>query len=178
MGERQPTWYQRLGQAGRKLSLAQRYYERGLDHFARGRWEAALADLDEAIYHEPENAEYYVVRGLILVKTDAGDEAEEDFEHSLALDPTQWLAHYGRGMRAFEASDFRTATNQFSRAQHVAPDRPEIYFYRAVAFYEIGDYMEAVRDMEFAQRLLGPDDDRRSDAKKWIDVFKAAMSDA
>ena len=176
MSEYEPHWYQRLGQTGRKLNLAQRYYERGLDHFAHGRWPAALSDLDGALYHEPDNAEYYVVRGLILLQTNETDGAEEDFAHGLSLDSTQWIAYYGRGMRAYRDNSFAEALNQFSRAQHIAPERSEIYFHRAIVFYEMGNSLEAIRDMEFSQRLLSVGDTRHEQADTWIEVFTAALS--
>jgi Flp pilus assembly protein TadD len=175
MSDYELSWYQRLGQTGRKLTLAQRYYERGLDHFVNERWSAALADLDEALLHEPDNAEYYVTRGLILLQMNNDDEAEEDFAQGLALDATQWAAHYGRGMHAYKNHDYQAAINQFSRAQHIAPERPEIYFHRAVSFYEMDNALEAIRDMEFAQRLLNPDDKRNEQAAKWLEVFRAAL---
>lgn len=178
MSEREPTWYQRLGQSGRKLTLAQRYYERGLDYFAKKKWKPALADLDEALELEPDNAEYYITRGLILLQQDEDDEAEIDFADGLRLDRTQWLAHYGRGIIAFKQENYQTAIDQFSRAQHVAPERPEVYFYRAVAFHEMGNSAEAVRDMEFAQRLIGDEDARHSQTQKWLKVFNEALAEA
>lgn len=172
MSARESNWYRRLGQTGRKLTVAQRYYERGLDHFTNERWSDALADLDEALYHDPNNAEYYATRGLILLKTGEEAEAEEDFAHSLRLDATQWLAHYGRGMRAHKNRNYTDAVQQFSRAQHVAPERPEIYFHRAISFYEMGNSLEAIHDMQFAQRLFGAEDSRSKQVEKWIGVFK------
>jgi tetratricopeptide (TPR) repeat protein len=169
----QPRRNRGLGQAGRKLTAAQRYYERGLDHFANGRWTDALADLDEAIYYEPKNAEYYIARGLILLHMNEADEAEEDFAHGLKLDSTQWGAHYGRGMRAYKNKNYADSVNQFSRAQHVAPERPEIYFHRSISFYAMGNSLEAIRDMEFALRLFSADDKRREQANTWLEMFKA-----
>ncbi|MBN1563750.1 MAG: tetratricopeptide repeat protein [Anaerolineae bacterium] len=176
MSEQELNWVQRLGQSGHKLTTAQRYYERGLDHFTNGRWPAALADLDEALVHEPDNAEYYITRGLILLQMGEDGEAEDDFIYGLGLDPTQWAAHYGRGMRAYKNAEYQAAINQFSRAQHVAPERPEIYFHRAICFFKMANATEAIRDMEFAQRLLDPDDKRHDQAKKWIDLFKTTQT--
>lgn len=178
MSNHEPSWYQRLGQASRKLTLAQRHYERGLDYFAKGRLAPALNDLDEALYHEPANAEYYVTRGLILLQQGEDDEAEEDFANGLSLDPTQWIAHYCRGMRAFKDEHYQEAISHFSRAQHVAPERPEIYFYRAATFHEMGNTAEAIQDMTFAQRLLATDDNRHAQAGKWIEVFTAGLAGA
>lgn len=169
---RRPT---RVARRGQRLSLAERYYERGLAHFERGKLDLALADLDEAILHEPKRGEYYVTRGLILLRNNAPDEAEEDFAAGLSLDRRQWLAHYGRGMRAFQAGQYAEAIDHFSRAQHIAVNRPEIYMYRAVAFHLHDNPAEAIKDMEFALTLLDPSDARqRKQANDWLAVFRGA----
>lgn len=170
----QPQRPVRVARRGQRLSLAERYYERGLAHYERGKMDLALADLDEAILHEPKRGEFYVMRGLILLSSNAPDEAEEDFAAGLALDLRQWLAHYGRGMRAFQAGHYAEAVDHFSRAQHIAVNRPEIYFYRAVAFYMLNNPAEAIKDMEFALTLLDADDaKRRKQAADWIAIFRA-----
>jgi tetratricopeptide (TPR) repeat protein len=167
-----PAWYERFGQIGKRLSVGQRYYERGLFYYEKGKLDLALADLDEAIQHEPKKAEYYVTRGLILLQSQRSEEAEEDFAYGLKLDPAQWLAHYGRGIYAFEQSNYEQAIDYFSRAQLVAPKRPEVYLYRAAAFYLAGQPDEAVRDMTFTQSLLGSEDKRRREVTKWLNLFK------
>lgn len=155
-------------QPARRLRTGERYYERALDFYAKGALSDAIADMDQALAHSGRNAEYYAARGLMLVDYEAPDEAEQDFAHSLKLDIMQWLAHYGRGVSAFRASDFETAVAQFSRAQHVAPDRPEIYIYRGVAFFVLDQRAEAAQDLRFAQGLLNAKDKRQALIKKWL----------
>jgi tetratricopeptide (TPR) repeat protein len=168
----QRPWYRRLRASGRRLSEADRYFERGLYYYTRDKLDLALADLDEAILRDPKRAEYHVARGFMLLQSGWADDAEEDFAYGLRLDPTQWLAYYGRGMQAFQNEDYAQAVNQFSRAQRVAPDRPEIYFHRAVAFYEMGNAEQAVLDMEFSLKLFGTNDRRRAQAEQWLTIFR------
>lgn len=169
----QQAWYQkRAGRFGKSLSLAERYYERGLHYFEKNKLDLALADLDAALEQDPKRAEYYVARGMILLQSQRPDEAEEDFAYGLKLDPMQWLAHYGRGMRAFEEGKYEDAISYFSRAQKVDPNRPEIYSYRAVAFCLVGKGQEALRDAEVALQLLKPEDKLYKDAEKWLATFR------
>ena len=174
----QRPWYKRAGQLGRRLTVAERYYERALDAYAKNRLDAALSDLDEAILSAPGSGEFYAARGLILFQQNPHreDEAEEDFAQSLELDPTQWLAYYGRGMMAFKRDDYTRAIDQFSRAARIEPQRPEIYFYRAVAFFRSDNPPEAIRDMEFAQKLLGTADPRYKQAEQLLVIFRSAKS--
>ncbi|MBN1201507.1 MAG: tetratricopeptide repeat protein [Anaerolineae bacterium] len=169
----QAAWYERFGQIGKRLSLAERHYERGLYYYGRKKYDLATADLDEAIELEPKRAEFYVARGLMLLLDNRPDEAEEDFEYGLKLDRTQWLAHYGRGIRAFEKGDYAGAIDGFSRAQRIAPDRPEVYYYRALAFYQMENSSEAVNDMTYAENLLAANDKRRKQTQKWRAIFEA-----
>jgi tetratricopeptide (TPR) repeat protein len=170
-------WYRRVGQVGRRLTVGERYYERGLDQYAKNKLDQAIADLDQAILTDPQNGEFYAARGLMLLQQNRSDEAEEDFAYGLELDPTQWLVYYGRGMRAFRGSQYSDAVDQFSRAARIEPQRAEIYFYRAVAFYQMGNPEEAIRDIEFAEQLLGTADARSKQAGQVLATFKKALPD-
>jgi Flp pilus assembly protein TadD len=88
------------------------------------------------------------------------------------MDPTQWLAHYGSGVLAVDDGEYQDAIRHFSRAQRLAPRRPEIYFYRAVALYYAGQNDEAIRDMSFVLTLLEQGDRRRKDAEHWLTLFR------
>ena len=175
---RQPSRTRQQGRFGRRLTLAERYYERALHAYRRSRYDAATADLDEAIQAEPKRADRCVARGLALLADQRPRDAEEDFAYGLSLDPTQWGAHYGRGVRAFEAGDYRAAVDAFSRAQHLAPERFEIYIYRAVSLHQLGQKDEALRDLRFAETLIEPSDKRLRLLKRWSDLIEAAATPA
>lgn len=162
-----------FGLIGKQLSLAERYYERGLHYYEKNKLDLALADLDAAVLEAPKNAEFLAARGFILLQSARLDDAEEDFILSLELDPKQWLAHYGRGIHAFDAADYDKAVDCFSRAQLIESKRPEIYFYRAVALHQLGRSDEAIRDMTYAQSLFVTGDKRIEQAKKWLGTFSA-----
>lgn len=174
MTERQP--HPPRKQAPRRLTIAERYYERGLDELSKDRLSQALADLDQAVAQNPRNAEYYAARGLALLRDEWEADAEQDFAQALKLDPTQWLAHYGRGMLAFKEGDFTTALDHFSRAQRLAPQRPEVYVYRAASFFRAGNPREALADIEYALTLFEPRDRRRELAGQWLEIFRRAAA--
>jgi hypothetical protein len=39
----QSAWYERFGRLGKRLSLAERYYERGLFHYEKNKFDLAVA---------------------------------------------------------------------------------------------------------------------------------------
>lgn len=172
------TRSRRRGRLSRRLTLAERYYERALHAYGRGRFDAAIADLDEAIHAEPKRAELYVARGMALLGDQRPDDAEGDFAYALTLDPTQWGVHYGRGVRAFEQGDYRAAVDAFSRAQRIAPDRFEVYVYRAISLHQLGQADEALRDLRFAETLVEPSDKRLRQIKRWIEIVEPAAPQA
>lgn len=159
---------------GIRLNVVERFYERGLHHFTRERYDLALADLDEAIARALRNAELYAARGLVALQAGWDADAEADFAHALKLDPTQWIAHYGRGMQAFQQRDYRTAVDHFSRAQQLAPDRAEIYYHRAVAFYELNNIDQALLDMNAAKTLFADNKKRLAQALAWLRILEQA----
>lgn len=157
---------QRIGLA---RADAQAYYERGLLSFAAHKIEDALADLDAAIQIAPGYTELYSARGLILLEANKLPEAQEDFEYALKLSTRQWLAQYGLGVLAFNRKAWPQAIDAFTKAQAIAPGRPEPWYYRAVAHYNSGDSDKAKADMKIALRWFVAQDKKRSDdAKKWL----------
>lgn len=159
---------------GIRLNIVERYYERGLYHFTKERYDLALADLDEAIVRAPRNAELYAARGLIALQAGWDADAEVDFKQALKIDPTQWIAHYGRGMQAFQQRDYRAAVDHFSRAQQLAPDRAEVYYHRAVAFYELDNIDQAILDMNAAKTLFTDNKKRLTQVLAWLRILEQA----
>ena len=165
-GESAPrTIAQRVGLA---RSEAQRYYERGLQAFAQHSYEDALADLDAAIERAPGYIELYCARGIIALEAGKLPGAKEDFEYALSVSKRQWLALYGLGTLAAGRNAWAEAVEWFTKAQVLAPARPEVWYYRAVALHNLGQTDKAAADMKTALRWFAAGDKRRSDAQKWL----------
>ncbi|MDE6270939.1 MAG: tetratricopeptide repeat protein [Muribaculaceae bacterium] len=63
-------------------------------------FDQAYAVIDEAIATDPTNAQYVVVKGILLSENDKKDEAKEHFKKALSLDPNNSMAlyQYGRAL--------------------------------------------------------------------------------
>ncbi len=162
------TIAQRVGLA---RAEAQSYYERGLRAFAMHNYEDALADLDAAIERAPGYTELFCARGVIAMEAGKLPGAKEDFEYALTLSKRQWLAYYGLGTLAAGRNAWRESADLFTQAQAIAPGRPEVWYYRAVAWYNLGEIEKAAADMKTALRWFAPGDKRRSDAQKWLKML-------
>lgn len=159
---------------------AERYLERGLWHLDRKKYEDALADLSEAIHHEPYNAELYTTRGFIYLESnrdDYVDYAREDFEYALYVDPAQWVANYCLGMLAYAAEEYNEALRLFTLARDHAHLHPEPYYYRALCYFQLGDPERARLEMNMAIQILEEQgDSRRNSAKRWRTHFNKAIT--
>ncbi len=157
---------------GLTRSDADAYYRRGLQSFEDGDFENAILDLSEAIFYDSRHAEYYSTRGLFYLQDNQTPEAETDLNYALKLDKRQWLAHYALGMKDFTAGDHEAALKHFSDAAAIKPNRPEIFYYRAMTQNKLGDDVQALGDMERAEQLFPAADKRRKDATAWVKELK------
>jgi len=157
---------------GTPLTMAERYLERALDFYHKKKYSNAIVDLDDAIRQEPRRAELYTTRGFILFEAGAPDEAEPDLERALKLDPSQWIAHYTRGMIAFNKGEYDTAIAHFGFAQRIVPLRPEVFIYRAAAYYQKADKDKAKLEIDSAIQAMQPDDTRLKSARQWLTTIK------
>jgi tetratricopeptide (TPR) repeat protein len=157
---------------GLTRSDADAYYRRGLQSFEDGDLENAILDLSESIHYDGGHAEYYSTRGLFYVQDNQTPEAETDLNYALKLDKRQWLAHYALGILDFTAGDYEAAVKHFSDAGAIRPNRPEIWYYRAMTEHNLGDDVQAQGDMEKAEQLFPTSDKRRKDATAWVRELK------
>lgn len=167
-----PSGPQLRHSTGAPLSISDRYLERGLHHYQHKRFAEALADLDEAIHNAPTFAELYITRAAILYELERDDDATEDAEYALRLDPRQWIGHYLLGMIAIRRENYPLAVEEFSKAQRYAPTRPEIFFSRAIAFHQQDEMTLAYYDMDSALQLMKSDDKHRKEATKFVTQVK------
>lgn len=157
---------------GRPLSLAQRYLERALDLYTQKRYNQALSDLDEALRADRRNPELYATRGYILMEIGYVEEAEADFARALKTDPSQWIAHYARAMRAFDDGDYAATLGHLAQARLFAPMRLEVLLYLAATHYHLKDKAAADKAIDDASQVLGPDDPRGKLLRKWKAAIK------
>jgi Flp pilus assembly protein TadD len=151
---------------------AEAYYRRGLQNYNDGDLENAILDLSEAIYYDRRHAEFYSTRGLFHLENNQEAEAELDLQYAIKLSKKQWLAYFGLGILQFRRGQYEAAIQHFNDAQLLSPRRPEVWFYRAVAYHFTDNNGKAVSDIERAEELFQPSDKRVKEVATWAKEIK------
>lgn len=85
------------------------FSQMGLDNYQNGNYTAAITAFSKAISAQPQNQNFYLMRGTSY--EDAGNDidAGKDFRKALELSPNEFVAAYRLGMVYFRAKDFENA---------------------------------------------------------------------
>jgi tetratricopeptide (TPR) repeat protein len=104
---------------------ARPYHERARLYRGAGFYADALADLDIARRLEPDNYWILTDRGVVLMDMNRKQEALEDFNRAIEIEPEMFLAYaYSAGIKD-EFADYAGAERDYLRLIRLRPD----YFY-------------------------------------------------
>ena len=122
-------------------------------YFSRGQMAVALEELSKAVKAEPDYAMAYNVRALVRMALRENEQAEEDFQHSLRLDPNNSEALNNYGWFLCQNGKERNANRYFMAAVknplYTTPEKP--YLNAGICARKAG----AAKDAEtYLQRAL------------------------
>lgn len=137
-------------------TLAQAWNNRGVVHYLKSEYEAAIADCSkalelkadyaEALAQQPQQAEIYFNRGNLWMKREAWDKANFDYTRALELNPRLALAWNNRGNVNFIRQKLEAAFADYSRALELDPQYASAYFNRGVVLLKLERAAEAEQD--------------------------------
>lgn len=140
-------------------ALAAAYHNRGRAYAMKDNSERAIADYNQAIELDPQDAEYHTTRGDAYLDEGQLDRALADFNRALELDPYDTEAMTGRGEVYVEKGDLERAIADFSMAIKYEQKHGEAYAGRAAALLKAGKAADALPDAERATELEPGDAD-------------------
>ena len=105
------------------------YNNRGYTHNLLGNYAQALADFDQALAREPEQAYTYNNRGLALLKLGQEAAGLADIRHGLALDPANAYGYRNLGIYYLDRGEYVVALQHFEQAQQLDPTTHELDTY-------------------------------------------------
>lgn len=125
-------------------------------HLQQQNAEAALSDLNAAIATAPSAGAYYL-RGTLYQTLERQDDAQQDFDKALELDPNYSPALEGGLDLARTQNDPQAVVDAATKLLQSDPTSIEGYFRRGVAYAQNGDLQASLAD--FSKVIeLAPDD--------------------
>ncbi|WP_405019901.1 tetratricopeptide repeat protein [Kitasatospora sp. NBC_00070] len=122
-------------------------YNRAQVHGGLGSHDAAVADYSSVITVDPNYAEYYFDRGIVLRRTGRAAEALADFDEAIRLSPPFPEAYYNRADVRAELGDVKGAVQDFGYVIELDPAFVDAYLNRAGLLTDLGDLPGAHRDV-------------------------------
>ncbi|MEM9951614.1 MAG: tetratricopeptide repeat protein [Chloroflexota bacterium] len=163
---------------------ADEYYRIALDSFQKKKLEEAINNINSAIDMYPRRAEYYAVRGYFRLQDGTPTEAGADFDQSLAINPYEILANFGKGVIAYNDKEYDEALTYFTNAWAAQPDRAETLYYLGLTFHRQRDNVQAKYYMSQAadiyEKLAENDREARKrmrNADKWMSEFDKLIAE-
>jgi tetratricopeptide (TPR) repeat protein len=111
-------------------------------------YDAAIADLDEAIRLNPKLSRAYFNRGTVYYRKNDAKHAMADFNEAVRLDPMDLEALVNRAVLSFDLDDNARAISDMDAAIKLAPKNTMLYAYRAKMYLDSGDAKRAGADFK------------------------------
>ena len=132
---------------------ANAYRIRGLVKYARGEYESAISDFDDALRLKPDSAEIYIGRGLAKAGLGQYGGAITDYNNALRLKPGSAEIYTGRGLAKAGLGQYEGAITDYDETIRLEPDSADAYSGRGLANLNLGRYEAAISDFDVVLRL-------------------------
>ena len=136
---------------------AEAYLHRGKVKNTLEHYEAALADLNEALRLKPATKSVqvaiYTARGVSKFGLGEHEAAFADHAEALRINPNCAEAYYHCGLAKMKQGKYECALTEFDEALRINPDMPEVYHNRGYANFFLSQFKAAIADYDQAIRL-------------------------
>ena len=164
-------------------AFAHSYFLRGQEMMGLEEFETALDDLDMAVVLNDQNGDFFVARGLTKLALEDFNGAIEDYERLLEMDETQEAmpafatAYYERGLTFLTEEDASRAMLDFDKAIALNVDYALAYHARGMAHVLVGNYVDAMGDLDQAMLIDSKIDVDPIYAKAYVSRAKHLVTD-
>jgi tetratricopeptide (TPR) repeat protein len=132
---------------------ARPYINRGLAYAAKGNYDQAMADYNQAITSNSIYAEAYLNQGIVYYAQRKYDQALADFNQALVMNPNFAQAYNNRGAVYYAKGDFDPAIDDYTQAVKLNPNFAEAYYNRGLIFDTRGNSDLALADFNQAIKI-------------------------
>ena len=92
----------------------------------------------------------FLSRGVAYLKTDQVEKALEDFSIAIDMNSRNFRAYFYRGTTYLRIEDFKSAIADYDKTIELRPDYGTAFFARGTAYAQIGNELEASRNIKTA----------------------------
>ncbi|TPK96226.1 MULTISPECIES: tetratricopeptide repeat protein [unclassified Mesorhizobium] len=132
---------------GIKQASALVFFKQGRALQEKGDYDRAIAEFDQAIDLDPNNAAAYYGRAQSLTLKRNFEQALADYDKAVSLAPTEAKIHADRGLVRMSRHDIDGAYGDFQKALVLDPKNVSGYYGRGVIRKTRGDYDGAIADL-------------------------------
>ena len=154
--------------------------QRGLTNRLQGSYDAAIADLNEAVGLNPEDVWTLIQRGETFRQQKKYESALSDYEQAIQKEPGNTWAIVLKAETHRKFGDFDQALTEFQKAIEKDPENAWAVVLQSEAYLEKGEYEQALIGFDKAVKLA-PDYPfafvRRGEAYRKKGKFKRALAD-
>jgi tetratricopeptide (TPR) repeat protein len=159
----------------RNRATAHDYRARG--HAKLKRFDAALADANEAIGLQPNDADFLTNRGVLHAEMGEFDLAIRDYSDAIRMNPNDHIAYFNRAKDRRRKNEIDAALDDLSMALKINPKYASALYMRASLFEDLGRFDVALKDVDEVL-LLTPRDDRALNLRGLVMEGKGQLDQA
>lgn len=128
--------------------LAWAFINRGVGYAAKGQFDRAIQDHDQAIKLNPGQIDAYLNRGFAYLGKSDFDRAIQSYDQVIKLNPNDALAFNNRGTSYAAKGQYERAIQDYDHSIKLDPSTPLTFWNRANAWYLAGNFDRAFADYE------------------------------
>lgn len=135
------------------VALAGWFSGRGVGFAAKGDFDRALEDFDQAIKLDSSLAAHFVDRGFAYARKGQFDHATQDFDQAAKLKPDDSGVFDGRGYVYFNKGQYARAVESFDQSLKISDYNAGAYYFRGLAKQKMGDKSGGDADIAKAKQI-------------------------
>ncbi|GHV01708.1 hypothetical protein FACS1894159_09910 [Bacteroidia bacterium] len=124
------------------------FFNVGRNFLIDNQYENAIRTLNILLKVDPKAYEGYFLRGVAKYNLDDLLGAEDDFSHTIFLNPVHTTSYHFRAITRAQLGNYEDALSDFREALELRPDLPGPYYSRGVTYLLSKQYDKAIADFD------------------------------